>query len=152
MANTGKKIVLTLKQVDQATGAPSGMTKPNAQDDPDYIAPYKDTKDCPIVADTTCPVLLTTGKTASIELELNVTNGVLSNSNIRKIKVKIMDGGGTVEQVSKVYNLPFSPSTNYKYDLVAEIPVGVHKMQIDYLNGADSIVANCSDYPTVQTA
>ena len=46
MANTGTKVVLTLrKYVD---GVATSETKINSPGDPDYIAPYQDLVDCPI--------------------------------------------------------------------------------------------------------
>lgn len=51
MANTGTKVVLTLrKYVD---GVATGETKINSPGDPDYIAPYQDLVDCPISGDQT---------------------------------------------------------------------------------------------------
>jgi len=46
MANTGDKIVLTLRKY--VNGAATGETKINSVGDPDYIAPYADTVTCPI--------------------------------------------------------------------------------------------------------
>jgi hypothetical protein len=48
---TGTKTVLTLrKYID---GQPTDETKANVSSDPDYIPPYVDTVDCPIVEITT---------------------------------------------------------------------------------------------------
>ena len=63
MANTGTKVVLTLrKYVD---GNPTGDTKPNVFGDPDYIAPYEDLVDCPTGAEPTTTTSTTTTSTTS---------------------------------------------------------------------------------------
>lgn len=50
MANTGRKIYQFLKEVDVATGIPTGTVKANTIGDPDYVAPVVDYTMCPIVA------------------------------------------------------------------------------------------------------
>jgi hypothetical protein len=54
MANTGYKAWSTLEEYFTDTGDATGITKPNVDTDPDYVAPVYDTTMCP-VADTTSP-------------------------------------------------------------------------------------------------
>lgn len=54
--NTGKKIYNTLIQVQimpNGDRVPTGQTKPNDPEDPDYIAPVDDLTMCPITVPTT---------------------------------------------------------------------------------------------------
>jgi len=46
--NTGLKIYTLLIEVSNKTGEPTGRTKPNLPEDPDYIAPEIDYNACPI--------------------------------------------------------------------------------------------------------
>lgn len=46
--NTGYKGWTTLEQYDRATGVATGLTKINSPDDPNYVAPTKDTDTCPL--------------------------------------------------------------------------------------------------------
>lgn len=48
MANTGEKGWRTLEQYDTATGTATGVTKPNIDTDPDYVAPVEDLSMCPV--------------------------------------------------------------------------------------------------------
>lgn len=60
---TGTKTVLTLrKYID---GQPTNETKANVSNDPDYIAPYVDTVDCPISEITTTTTSTTTSTTTT---------------------------------------------------------------------------------------
>ena len=49
--NTGLLIYTILIQINDTTGLPTGVTKPNNPDDPDYIAPLIDEEMCPITGD-----------------------------------------------------------------------------------------------------
>jgi hypothetical protein len=50
MANTGRKVYQFLKEVNVATGVPTGTVKANTFGDPDYVAPVVDYTLCPITA------------------------------------------------------------------------------------------------------
>lgn len=56
MENTGKLIFNTLIQINDRTGLPTGVTKPNILTDPDYIAPTIDTQSCPLPTTTTTTI------------------------------------------------------------------------------------------------
>lgn len=48
MPNTGLKVYQWLRQIDLATGLPTGVRKPNDPADPDYIPPVTDHTSCPV--------------------------------------------------------------------------------------------------------
>lgn len=146
MANTGKKIVLTLKQVSDPGGVPTGVTKPNTIGDPDYIAPYTDLTVCSVTSDMTCPDLAVSGGVGTVEFEINVPGSVLLNATIAKVKVKLMASDDTTEITNKIIVLPFTPSPNYKYDSFISLSAATLKIQVDYLNSSDVAVKNCT-YP-----
>lgn len=50
MTNTGRKIYQFLKEVNVATGVPTGVVKANVVGDPDYVAPVVDYLLCPITS------------------------------------------------------------------------------------------------------
>lgn len=47
MNNTGLKLYSILIEINDRTGQPTGRTKPNLPNDPDYIAPVIDREACP---------------------------------------------------------------------------------------------------------
>jgi hypothetical protein len=49
MPNTGKKAYSTLEEYFIDTGDATGVTKPNVDTDPDYVAPVTDTVMCPVL-------------------------------------------------------------------------------------------------------
>lgn len=46
--NTGTLIYTELVQINNTTGHPTGVVKPNVVTDVDYIAPATDTDSCPL--------------------------------------------------------------------------------------------------------
>lgn len=75
---TGTKVILTLrKYID---GQPTNETKANASNDPDYIASYLDTIDCPIVvpATTTTTTSTTTTTTTTTAAPTTTTTTVMN--------------------------------------------------------------------------
>lgn len=147
MANTGIEIVLTLKEVQLPCPPciPTGNTKPNTQGDPDYIAPYQNLTNCPIVATLDCPVdVLATGFTnGTVTYEFSITSSSLAVSNLAKIKIKFMLTG--VEQASTVFVLP-NASPNYFTGSVTGLSASTtYSIEIDYLNASDALLpgGNC---------
>lgn len=47
MSNTGMKAFSLLVEINNRTGEPTGRTKPNVPEDPDYIPPVSDLSACP---------------------------------------------------------------------------------------------------------
>ena len=156
MANTGVKIVLTLKEVElpcPVPCTPTGATKPNVSGEADYIAPYIDTTACPIVAALDCPVpVVSTGFTdGDAEFEFFVTNSTLAVANLAKIKIKFMLAA--VETASQVFVLP-NTTPNYFSGTVTGLAASTtYDIEIDYLNASDVLLpgGNCATGETVTT-
>lgn len=156
MANTGIKNVLTL---DEGTmPCPpctplTGNSKPNAQGDPNYIAPYLDLGDCPVVPSLDCPVdVIATGFTdGTAEYEFSITPAGLAVPNLAKIKVKFMLVA--VETASDVFVLP-NVSPNYFTGSVSGLAASTtYTIEIDYLNSSDALLpgGNCVTGKSVTT-
>lgn len=87
MANTGTKVVLTLrKYVD---GNPTGETKANVFGDPDYIAPYEDLVDCPTGAEpttTTTTSTTTTSTTTTTEAPTGTCRNIFVENTVDTVR------------------------------------------------------------------
>lgn len=151
MANTGVKIVLTLKEMatPYPPGTPTGNTKPNTIGDPNYIAPYIDTGACPIEVGTECPDLIATGGIAQIEYEFSMPPSVTTNPALASIRIRVMDSTGTTEMYGITYPFPMSPMTNYKSGVFTTIAPALYQIDAQYLNGSSGVVANCPNLTTV---
>lgn len=155
MANTGIKIVLTLKQVEapcpgNCTPAPGNPTKPNVEGDPNYIAPYLNTDTCPITFMDTCPEVIYTPTTNSILYEFSLENNVVNNPNIRKIVItltKVSDSTTT----TKTFILPNTPSANFFKDSFTGLSsTSAYTFVVSYLNSSNTTVKTCPSY-TIST-
>ncbi len=151
MANTGKKIVLTLNEVatPYPPGTPTGNTKPNMIGDPDYIAPYNDLTACPVTSGTTCPELIATGGNDLIQYEFSMPPSVTSNPALAKVRIKVMDSGGVTELYGITYTFPMSPQTNYKSATFTSVAAANYRIDAAYLDGADVVVTSCPNLTTV---
>jgi len=142
MANTGIEIPLTLKEViaPYPPGTPTGNTKPNSVGDPDYIAPFLNTTNCPITYLDTCPVFILTGKSTEILYEFSLENSVVNNPNIKKIKVAL----NLVSQVdSDLYVLP-NITPNYFSGSFTGLTSGTaYNIVVTYLDSSDTVVKTC---------
>jgi len=83
---TGTKTVLTLrKYID---GQPTDETKANVSSDPDYIPPYVDTVDCPIVEiTTTTTTAQPTTRTTSTTVASTTTTTTAAPSNCYAVQL-----------------------------------------------------------------
>lgn len=150
MANTGKKIVLTLKEVETPypPGTPTGNTKPNIVGDPDYIEPYI-SPDCSVTGNTDCPELIATGGNDIIEFEFSIPTSVSSNPIISSIKIRVMDSGGVSEIYGVTFAFPMVPATNYKSGSFTSVTPATYQIAAQYLNSSDVPIANCPNITTV---
>ena len=153
MANTGNKIVLTLKQVIPPCPpcTPTGQTKPNTFGDPDYIAPYQDLTDCPLLFNLDCPIyVVATGQTLGrVQVEFNVFNSVLDNPAVAKVKVSVMDGA--TEVASNVWVLP-NPTRNYFAWNWTGLSAGSRSIRVEYLDSVDGVLASCPNLVTINVS
>lgn len=143
MPNTGQKVVLTLQEVDQDTGIPTGNTKPNVIGDPDYIAPYIDTIDCPITASLICPAnIIATGYTdGSAEFEFTLEANTTSYPGLANVKIRIMDSV-PAEVADVVFPIPHTPS-NYFYGSVTAGTLAAsttYTLRIQYLDSGMNLL------------
>lgn len=158
MANTGTKIVLTLKEGTEPCPPCTpftGNTKPNVVEDPDYIAPYFDSVDCNVLAGLDCPVpVAATGFTdGTVQYEFFVTSSTLAVPSLAKIKIKFMLIG--VEEASFTYTLP-NATPNYFEGSVSGLTASTtYDIEIDYLDSGDVVIVpdgNCVTGITVTTS
>lgn len=142
MPNTGKKLVLTLKEIQNPGAVDTGDTKDNLSSDADYIAPYTDLVDCPVVYTTECAVVKYTRSVdeTSLEYEFSLSNAVVENPVIVKITVEL-DSGGFID----TFVLPNTPSPNYFSGSFAGLTAGTpYVITVKYWDVSDNVVATCA--------
>lgn len=143
--NTGMKIVLTLKEIDENTEVPTGEIKDNVIEDPDYIAPYEDLTACPVTYALTCPTDLVTTFTDplnTLEWEFSLPNAVIDNPAIVTIEVQAYNiGTASVEGSPINYTTPFS--SNYFGGTFTGLTGGSYGIRIRYLDGSAAVLTNC---------
>lgn len=153
MANTGNKIVLTLKEVIPPCPPciPTGQTKPNTFGDPNYIAPYQDFGACPLQFNLNCPIYVAaTGQSLGrVQVEFNVFNSVLNNPAVFKVKVSVMDG--VTEVASNVWVLP-NPNNNYFAWNWTGLSAGSRTIRVEYLDNVDTVLQSCPNLVTINVS
>lgn len=144
--NTGKKIVLRLKEVSNPGGTPTGNTKANVPGDADYIAPYQDLAACPVGSGSLlCPaVVLTDSAGVSLLYEFSMSSAAIANTAIGKVKVQVLSG--STEVAAEVFTRPFG---NYFSGAFAKPGSGTYTLQVRYLNNIDIELAACPALATV---
>lgn len=156
MANTGTKNVLTLKEGTEPCPPCTpftGNTKPNTIGDPDYIAPYQDLVDCPLIANLVCPVdVIGTGFTSGdVQYEFSLPPSGLAVPALAKIKIKFMLA--SVEQASDIFILPNVPPNYFNGTVSGLTTSTTYDIEIDYLDAGDVLLpgGNCITGKTVTT-
>jgi hypothetical protein len=142
MANTGQKVVLTLKQIDQTTGDPTGLTKNNSSSDPDYIAPYIDLTDCPITTSLTCPaVIIATGYTnGTAQFEFSLPPNTTNYPGLGRVKIRVMDST-PAEVTNVIFVIPNTP-TNYFVGSVSGLTAATtYTLRIQYLDSSNTLLS-----------
>lgn len=142
MPNTGQKIVLTLQEVDQDSGIPTGNTKPNSPLDPDYIAPYTDTIDCPVTASLECPIeIVATGYTdGTAEIEFSLAGTTTNYPGLANIKIRVMNSVPT-EVTNVIFTNPHVPA-NYFYGTVTGLTAATtYTLRIQYLDSSNVLLS-----------
>ena len=140
MSNTGKKIVLTLKQVNAITFAPTGLTEPN---DPgegaDYIPPYTDYVSCPLSYSLACPIPIFSPLPNIIGVEFSLYNSVVDNPNVTGARVNAIS-----HSITHSVNFSFASATpNYYSSSIAGLLPGTYTTNIQFLSGS-SVVSTCT--------
>lgn len=142
MANTGQKVVLTLEQVDQTSGLPTGLTKNNIPGDPDYIPPYVDLTDCPITTSLTCPAeIIATGFTnGTAQFEFSLPPNTTNYPGLGRVKIRIMDSGPS-EVTNVIFVIPNTP-TNYFTGTVSGLTASTtYTIRIQYLDASNVLLS-----------
>lgn len=143
--NNGRKIVLSLEEINASTSVPTGSTKPNVEGDPDYIAPYTDLTDCPFTATTTCPDAIGTVTTDSFEVEFSIIGSVYGNSLIQDIKVVIKQGSTEIQTET----VPKSTFVNVLFETLTSGTE--YTIDVIYLDNVGGTVATCTAVLTKTT-
>lgn len=127
MANTGTKVVLTLRKY--VNGEATNETKVNTPSDPDYIAPYQDLVDCPIGGEqtTTTTAATTTTTTAatttSTTIQQNFENQYLDANCSSDTGGTVIDGG-TTYSINATRNFTVPTTGNFDIILTANFNTG----------------------------
>lgn len=137
MSNTGKKIVLTLKQVNSITFAPTGLTEPNDPSNPDYIPPYTDYVECPLSYSLACPNSIITGYTGLMGFEFSVYNSVINNPQVNQILVTAISNSIGINSAS--FSLP-NVTPNYFSGSIS-LPPGSYNLRVEYKSGSISLTS-----------
>lgn len=144
--NTGLKIVNTLNQVDgNNNNTPTGLNKPNATGDPDYIAPYQDLTGCAISYSQTCPTdIVFTFRNAddNMNFEFSLPSSVVSNPLIAKIEVQGYNTSTLTAQGSIVtFNAPFT--SQYFAGLLTGLTGTAYSLNVRYYNSGNTLLQSC---------
>lgn len=141
MSNDGKKIVLTLKQVNSITFAPTGEIEPNTPGNIDYIPPYTDYDACPLSYSLACPLPVFTGNVGYIGFEFSLFNSVVGNPSVTQVRIGAISGSSAN---SVTYNLPNSTPNYFSGSLF--ISHGTYAPFIQFINSG-SVLSTCN-YPS----
>ena len=140
MGNTGKKIVLTLKQVNSVTFAPTGLTEPNTFGTPEYIPPTTDTIDCPISNSLSCPVTIASGFTGSLGFEFSLFTSTVTNPQVSSVKVIAISQSLPI--ASSSFALPHA--TPHYYSGSISVPHGIYTLNVQFISGS-SVLSTCTN-------
>lgn len=146
MSNTGKKIVLTLMQVNPVTFVSTGLTEANEPSSPDYIPPYNDFVTCPISNSLACPVPIFTGHSASIGFEFSLFNSVVTNPQVTSVKVLAISQ--SITRASSSFVLPNSTPNYFSGSVGGSLASGTYSVSIQYFSGSTSITT-CTNTSSV---
>lgn len=145
--NTGIINVLTLKEIDDITSLPTGTTKPNSIDDPDYISPFLDTDTCPIAYNLAC---FTNSNTTFTDPELYyefvLPPSVRTNPLIVALRITPYrtDAGLPLGDPPIIISAPFT--NNFFSGSFATVSSGDATnliIQVEYLDIDDVVLATC---------
>ena len=143
-SNTGTLLTLTLQEVTDPGGVPTGETKPNVPDDPDYIAPVTDTITCPLAFDLACPTDAMSTFYGSGELygEFAISNAVRFNPAVDNIAVYAYNTTGPGREGSPII-FPDPTLTNY-YDVSFTGLAAIdYTIEIVYRSAVNAELATC---------
>lgn len=141
MSNTGKKIVLTLKQINAQTFRPTGLTESNTPGSPDYIPPYNDFASCPITYNLACPVPIFSPYPNTIGIEFSLYNSVVNNPQVTNVRVNAITQ--SIVQGSTTFPTGWMPTPNYYSGSIYGLPSGTYTLNIQFLSGS-TVLSTCN--------
>lgn len=144
MNNTGKNIVLTLKQINSQTFLPNGVVETNTPGTPEYIPPYNSTN-CPVSYSLVCPLAVINGHSGSIGFEFSLYNSVVDNPNVSSINILAISQ--SITRASSSFNLP-NITHNYFSGSILPLIHGSYTVSIQYLSGS-SVLATCANTASI---
>lgn len=147
--------VLTLKEVNEDTLVPSGNTKPNDPEDPDYIAPYLDTTLCPVSYALTPPdniILTAIDADGRYSIDFGLNDDVVENPILASIRATIRNTTTSTTLGTKTWAIPNTPNPNSFFD--NQTLVGINtgdNITIDlvYRNASTTAVATFNNIVSV---
>jgi len=148
--NTGKKIVVTLQEVDANDGnAPTGETANNTVLDgdgnpnPNYIPDSTDLVTCPLTLNTACPTdVVTTFSGATLNYEVAVAASVINNPAVLKMQIYAYNiGTASVEGSPVTIN---DPTLFYYAGSFGGLGGVNYTIQVRFLGAADAILNTCT--------
>lgn len=147
MSNTGRKIVVTLKQFDQTTSTYPGVTKPNSPGDIDYIPPTQDLTECPLPTGYSCPVFAFVKGSDNFFYSFSLAPSNYANPAVLKVRVVVLLAG--VPQLT-INTLKSDTTSNF----FSENPTGLvngstYTVNVYLLGTADAILQACVATATV---
>lgn len=151
MPNTGRVLTTTLTEHSlpcPTPCTPTGNTKANQVDDPNYIGPEFDPSLCAITPTLTCPTFLATNNAGDIFFEFSILNSVANNPAIASIKIRFSVGGVPRPETIDL-PLPLTPSPTYHSENFAIDPGNTYDMHLDYLDSGNVVLASCNDIASV---
>lgn len=130
--NTGNELTISLQELDGNNfDLPTGNTKPNSIEDPDYIPPAENLTNCPITVTLTCPLdAMSTFSAGTLVYEFAILSSVRNNPAIDNIAIyaydtnlSARDGSPTVipdPTVSSYYDGSFAglAGVSYSFEVV----------------------------------
>lgn len=112
VVNTGRVIYTTLQQVLVDTGSPTGTTKTNDPNDPDYIPPFVD--------DTLCPPP-TTPVTPINQLQISIVNQTGQSLGWNSLLIGPLSGQSAGASYYNNVNFTILPNTTFNCPVVDQV-------------------------------
>lgn len=142
--NNGTLIVLTLQEIDGNNGnTPTGNYKNNILGDPDYIPPYFNSSNCPIITNLNCPTsAMTTFASGTLNYEFSISASVKNNPLVDNIAVYAYNTGSSLRD-----GLPIVISdptvSNYYSGSFSSLLGPSYTVEIVYRDNTNAELENC---------
>lgn len=142
--NTGTKVVLTLQEVNTATGVPTGNVKQNSPSNPDYIPPYEDVISCPVSYTQLCPDTIFTIVGSVAEYEYSLAASTVNNPSIDYIELQQIDATTTA-----LLNTITVPKNSYQHGYITKIGGNSNQIDLLFKDSFNNTLSTCVDIFTI---